>query len=78
MALMGHGTFNSNKIYFVLIVWLTEYIKELGKIAAKNFKKKTIVKDRYFRVKTSVFQNGSNEVLLSWFKFQAFRENKKK
>ena len=27
MALMGHGTFNSNKIYFALIHWLTEYKK---------------------------------------------------
>ena len=36
MALMGHGTFNSSKIYFALIPWLTEYKKEFSKITAKS------------------------------------------
>ena len=36
MALMGHGTLNSKKIYFVLVTWLIEYRKELAKVTAKN------------------------------------------
>ena len=28
MALVGLGTFNSNKIHFVLVTWLIEYRKE--------------------------------------------------
>ena len=32
MALMGHDTFNSNKIYFFLITWLIGYRKGLAKI----------------------------------------------
>ena len=28
---MGHGTFNSNKKYFVLIIQLIEYRKKVGK-----------------------------------------------
>ena len=35
-----------------------------------NKKNKTIVKDRYFRFQTWVWQNVSNEVLLAWLKFQ--------
>ena len=35
---MGHGTFNSNKIYFVLVTWLIEYIKKFSKIKAKGKK----------------------------------------
>ena len=34
-----HGTFNSNKIYFALIIWLIEYKKELAKITVKSKKK---------------------------------------
>ena len=30
MALMGYGTFNSSKIYFVLVTSLIEYRKELA------------------------------------------------
>ena len=37
MALMGHGTFNSNKMYFVLNTWLIEYQKKLSKLTAKSF-----------------------------------------
>ena len=40
MALMGHGTFNSNKMYFVLNPWLIEYQKKLSKLTAKSFLKK--------------------------------------
>ena len=40
---MGHGAFNSNKIYFALIIKLIEYRKKLAKKPKKN---KTIVKDR--------------------------------
>ena len=36
MALMGHGTFNSNKIYFVLMTSLIEYSEKLAKITAKS------------------------------------------
>ena len=42
MALMAHGTFNSNKIYFALITWLIEYRKELAKVTVKVKKNKTI------------------------------------
>ena len=48
MVFMGHGTFNSNKIYFILITSLIEYSKKSAKIIAECEKKnKTIVKDRY-------------------------------
>ena len=55
MALMGHGTFNSNKMYFVLNPWLIECQKKLSKLTAKSFKKKnmTIVKDIYFQMSVS-------------------------
>ena len=69
MALMGHGTFNSNKVYFVLITYVIEHRRELAKIAAKS-KKKTIIQNRYFRFQNWVCQNVSNEVLLAWLKFQ--------
>ena len=36
MALMGHGTFNSNKIYFAIIPYLTKKKKEFSKITAKS------------------------------------------
>ena len=36
MALMGHGTFNSNKIYFFLITQLIEYRKKLIKLTVKR------------------------------------------
>ena len=38
MSLMGHGTFSSNKIYFVLITWLIEHRKRLANITGKSFK----------------------------------------
>ena len=68
---MGHGTFNSNKIYFVLIASLIEYRKELARITAKCYENKIIVKERCFRFQTCVCQEVSNEVSLAWFKFQA-------
>ena len=39
MALMVHGRFNSNKIYFALITSLIEYSKKLPKITTKSKKK---------------------------------------
>ena len=45
---MVHGTFDSNKMYFILIPLLIEYGRELAKITAKSKKKKIIDKDRYF------------------------------
>ena len=36
MAFTGHGTFNSNKIYFILIAKLIEYRKKFAKITAKS------------------------------------------
>ena len=50
MALMGHGTFNSNKTYFALIPWSTEYKKEFSKITAKSWKNMIIVRDKYFQM----------------------------
>ena len=38
MALIGYGTFNSNKIYFVLIIYLIGYRKELAKITWQSLK----------------------------------------
>ena len=67
---MGHGNFNSNKIHSFLITWLIEYRKELAKIITKSEKSKTIVKERYFRFQTWMYQNVFNEVLLVWFKYQ--------
>ena len=37
MVLMGHGTFNSNKIYFFLITKLIGCRKGLAKITAKSY-----------------------------------------
>ena len=72
MAFVGHGTFNSNKTYFVLIAYLIKYRKNLAKITAKCLKKsKTIVEAICLRFQTWVCQNVSNEVLSAWFKFQA-------
>ena len=63
MVFMGHGTFNSNKIYFILITSLIEYSKKSAKIIAECEKKtKTIVKDRYiFFSFLYFFLNKSND-----------------
>ena len=78
MALMGHGTFNSNKMYFVLNPWLIEYQKKLSKLTAKSLKKKTwqlsityISKWVCQNFSNEVLLNFSNDVLLAWFKFKA-------
>ena len=36
MALIDYGTFDFNKIYFVLIIELIEYREELAKITARS------------------------------------------
>ena len=62
MVFIGHGTFNSNKIYFILITSLIEYSKKSAKIIAECEKKKTIVKDRYiFFSFLYFFLNKSND-----------------
>ena len=82
MALMCHGTFDYNNIYFVLIIYLIEYRKKLAKITAKC-KKQTgpsskidvsgfkLECAKMFLMLNWVFQNVSHEVLLAWSKFQA-------
>ena len=63
---MCHGSFNSNKIYFLLHTYLIEYRKKLAIITVKS------LKNQYHRQRqTGAYQNVSNEVLLAWFKFQA-------
>ena len=54
MALIEHGTFNSNKKYFALNTKLIEQGKKVSKNNSKklNKKNKTIFKDRYFRFQT--------------------------
>ena len=39
VGLISHDTFNSNRIYFVLITWLIKYRKELTNIIAKSQRK---------------------------------------
>ena len=39
MAIVGHRTFNSKKIYFVLITQLIECRKKVSKNNSKKFKK---------------------------------------
>ena len=71
---MGHGTFNFNQIYFVLITWLIEYRTESSKITAKSKKKQKTrqsSKSDISDFKIECVKNVSNEVLLAWFKFQA-------
>ena len=51
---MGHGTFNSNKVYFVLITYVIEYRRELAKIAAKSQKKNNHPKQIFQISKLSV------------------------
>ena len=65
--LPGHdGTFNSNKIYFVLLTWLIEYRKQLGKITTRSKKRKSSKTDvsdlilEYVKMFLMKFQNGSN------------------
>ena len=54
MVLMVHGTFDSNKMYFILIPLLIEYGRELAKITAKSKKKKDNQQRQIFYFK---FQN---------------------
>ena len=78
MALMGHATFNFNKMQntFGFNYLINRMQKTVTKNKRKKFKKrKTIFKGRYFRFQTRVCQNVSNEVLLTWFKFQAKNPN---
>ena len=61
--------YDSNKIHFVLITKLIENRKKVSKNNSKKLKKKkqsSQLSKTCFR-----FQNVSNEVLLTWFKFQA-------
>ena len=63
MALMGHGTFNSNKIFNNLI---NRIQKKVGKKTQQ--KVKTPKKPR---PSSKMSQNVYHEVLSAWFKFQA-------
>ena len=75
---MGHATFNFNKMQntFGFNYLINRMQKTVTKNKRKKFKKrKTIFKGRYFRFQTRVCQNVSNEVLLTWFKFQAKNPN---